>query len=75
MSDTDARITAMQAEIDRLKTNPHNYDTTKICNGCGVTVAGDKCERHPSELVNHIRAATDIEKVEGRGALVLVKQT
>lgn len=73
---TDARITAMQAEIDRLKTNPHNYDTTQICNGCGVEVKdGTRCERHPNEPINHVRAATDAEQAEKKASLVLVKQT
>jgi hypothetical protein len=73
---TDARINAMQAEIDRLKTNPKNYDLTSICNGCGVVVpAGERCERHPTEVINHFRAATDSEHAETRAPLVLVKQT
>ncbi len=71
---TDARINAMQAEIDRLKTNPHNFATTAICNVCG-DVVDEKCPRHPNDKTNHFRTATDAEQAERKAPLVLVKQT
>lgn len=72
--ETDARIAAMQMEIDKLKTNPHNFATTAICNVCGDVVT-EKCPRHPNDVTNHFRTATDAEHAERKAPLVLVKQT
>lgn len=73
-NETDEKIARMEAEINRLKTNPHNYSVKTICNVCGDEVT-DRCPRHPDDKTNHVREATDVEKGERRGDFVLVKQT
>lgn len=76
-TETELQIEKLQEEVARLKTNPHNFATTRICNGCGVELADgvDRCERHPNEPTNHFREATDSELAERKAKLVLVKQT
>lgn len=72
----DARIAALEAQLETLKTNPHNFELSRICNTCGEPVEeGKKCVKHPNDVVNHFRRSTDTEKAETRADFVLVKQS
>lgn len=73
-TETDAKIAALTAEVERLKTNPQNFQTRAICNVCGDDV-DEKCPKHPNDKTNHIRTTTDTEKAEKKGDFALVKQT
>ena len=61
----DADVLAkMQAQIAALNKATIVEATVAQCNVCGDTLAADavKCPKHPNDLTNHVRPATDKEK-------------
>lgn len=56
----------MQAQIAALNKATIVEATVAQCNICGDTLKTgvDKCPKHPNDLTNHVRAATDKEKAE-----------